>query len=328
MAYKEVSFGQDQFYPILQSDLIPFVEDLGWTVHTDQSFSQRSLGFSKNMCHVQIKFWTGSTAYQEFSLSQSLGYVRGEDAGSHPGDSGSGPDGIFLADILAGRGVQGMADTPGTCWFFGGDDYVHVVVERDDRYRHWGFGHLNKFGQWSGGEYCYGHRTVESGSSPDSEDHSLLLEGRPALGNRAYGSTVLLRGGLENLPNGWAWGILGEDDEAPGTDSEGNARASLMGGTVGTLFGATHGSNRIPGTYVPGQWVPMYQNCVWYFSGSGSNTVQYLGTQPDVACLNLGPFTNHQEIVVGQDRWKLFPATRRVADSTGNLGVAYRMVTE
>ena len=29
MAYKEVSFGQDQFYPILQSDLIPFVEDLG-----------------------------------------------------------------------------------------------------------------------------------------------------------------------------------------------------------------------------------------------------------------------------------------------------------
>jgi len=272
---------------------------------------------------VSVRWDTSSPNH--LGIYQALGYTGGNQPGQHPNDSGNGAVGSTNAVLDDERHVNALGNGPFTYWFFEQDFYVHVVVESAaDVFKHFGVGALVKTGDWTGGEYCYGHFKTNNGAVSSSD--TMLLDGifhTTTASDKGRGATVHLEG-LPNQVASGKWGQTWGTSQAAQNDTAGIAKANLQGGfrggPVATQFGRYSGGSGSGA-------IPMYPIGV-YYRDTANQRVYYLGYMPDVRGMNMRFFAAREVVTIGSDQWYIFPAQQKntgsTATGTQNLGIAYR----
>jgi len=306
-----------------------YTDDEGTSAAGRQYLSRSGGGLS---LFFSCRFDTGTP--QNLGLYQALGYINaGTQPGNHTSDSGNGIVTSTNATFVTGRSVV-LANTSMNYWFFGdgaASNYVHVVVEPtpgSGSFRHFGFGLLGKVGTWTGGEYCYGHRTATAGSV--NVNNSYLLDGlnRASAANPPFVATLH----IESLPLQVAsgkWGVVwGDRNTARGNDRGGTAREAIQGGFRGgpvafpfAKWGNTPSQGLVPLTPI------------WCFytkdGGAGDDRCYPLGFMRDTRAININSYSGGDQISVGGDTWILFPSEQKGTNtgaSTGNQGIAYKLI--
>ena len=165
----------------LVSDLFTFLTGAtaAWT--QDELDTTNNYGtIHKNNVYVSFR-WDDSPG-NYLAVYQSLGWTASTLPHNQDDDSGQGDT---TTPIGSGRGCNMLGAGPYTAYYFFASDsapfYCHVVVEPSSgRYRHFGFGELDKEGDWTGGEYCYAHYWDQSSIQVDlttSTLHSFGMDG-------------------------------------------------------------------------------------------------------------------------------------------------------
>lgn len=315
----------------LISDLLSFATTNGWTQDENDTVNGH-VGFHLNSIYVQMRYDPADP--DALSIYQSTAWDgAGTDPGAHTGDSGNGyngPSSWSNTNARLERHVDDIGNGPYTYWFFEGDDangtYLHVVVLVSTlTYRHFGFGELEKFGDWSGGEYVYGQHNVAAGIRTDQ---CLLLDGAMDATSgsaEAFNATIRMTG----LPGqdgssiyGQVWGRL--DEASSPDDTAGNPKALVQGGFRGgptaVDFGNLGGLPTTSGLLGP---FPIEL----YYVDESNSEVYFLGHQPAVRQVNMEFFAPGDTVVIGSDTWYIFPASQKtldnVTDSSNYLGIAY-----
>lgn len=277
--------------------------------------------------NIYVSFdWDGTNS---IGIHQALGYTGGNSPGTHPNDSGNGDTGA-----LNERRVAGIGNGSGNYWFFSNfgatADFIYVVVLPDatSTYRHFGFGELIKVGDWTGGAFAYGHEWDTANANKDdpaSGAHSFLLDGA-ASANANECATVHMEG-FQNAPASCKWGVCGIKNITPGNDTAGNGRYRIQGGArsgpyVETFlpFAPSVSTGLVPG--IPIALFAINQTPT-------PDRAYFMGFMPDCRMIQMGPFTAGQELTIGSETWKVFPAVRKQflqndTEESWNMGVAYR----
>jgi hypothetical protein len=217
--------------------------------------------------------------------------------------------------------------------FFAGEGstpYIHVVVEVDPgRYRHFGFGNIEKVGDWAGGEYCYGHYWAQGASAidyPNSTDHQAGFDNGP---DSNHGTMRLDGADFPNESSSTVWAVI-TSATFLGNDTAGNPRASVIGGARGGPW--SHYLAWIP-TSNTNAYKPLIPIGVMYVDQATSPyTYNWLGQQPDVAVVNMKNLSPGDEITIGSDTWMVFPWVKKQytlgdVEESWNAGWAYKKVT-
>lgn len=272
---------------------------------------------------VSVRWDTSSPNH--LGIYQALGYTGGNQPGQHPNDSGNGAVGSTNATIDDERHVDSLGAGPYTYWFFEQDYYVHIVVESSaDVFKHFGWGALEKLGDWTGGEYAYGHRKTVSGATSGSD--TLLLDGLFTDTTSAQESraATLHVEGLPNQVGSGKWGNVWAATTGAENDTAGVAKVNIQGGFRGGptayQFGRYSAGSSSGG-------IPMYP-IELYYRDVANFRVYYLGRMKDVRGVNIRNFAPRDTVVIGSDTWYLFPAQQKTVGNTGqgtnNQGIAYR----
>lgn len=326
--------------PDLFTKLSTFLQAQGWT--EDNSDTDR-LEIHNGTSFVQFRW--DEVSPNHVSIYSSTAYVALTDPGSHTNDDGMGAIGTTDADFENGRRARlGSAPIQFWCFADGTANYAHVVVRVDaTRYVHFGFGILDKFGDWTGGEYCYGHYdnvdSFRSNGSQRGDFLSYLLDGRSTYHNNQTVSIVTESDLLNSMPtmrivagqfpgsivSDWAVvaGARHPFNTDVGDDRGGNQRSRCFGGyrdgTTASAFGGFNGRS-VDGI------VPMYQIPVFYTTASTglAGTTFYLGSMPDVRGINIAYFAPGETITIGGETWTVFPVEPKGTVSGSYNGVAYR----
>lgn len=318
----------------LVTKLCTFAVANGWTqdqldtVGGSFALHKTGSGFS-----IYVSFRWDTATPQHLSVHQALGYTGGNQPGTHPNDSGNGYNATSAhTDTLLDdeRYVSDLNDGPFPSYFFFEDPsthHIYVVVETAaEIFRHFGFGWLVKSGDWTGGEFAYGHRQALTTSHDALDDNdNTLLDGHSS--DTDYQATVHCEG-LPGQGGTGKWGIaFGSSGVSTGTDAASVARERLQGGFRAGPEAAEHG--RFAGSALTGN-VAMYAINVWH-KRTGANEVRHLGYMPNVRALNIRNFQPKEEILFDGDTWVIFPFARRTTDNIANRtyysGIAYRKVT-
>lgn len=292
----------------------------GWT--QDQlSTGSGKAAIHKGSCYASFRWDTGTPLV--LGMYQALGYTGGNDPGTHPNDSGYGAVGSTNAALLGGRCVNDIGNGPFPSYsFFGTGTYIHVAVETStDVYRHFGFGSIDKVGNWTGGEYVYGQ--YWDGAGPLGTQGTTLLDGIFNTGTETRASTLHAEG-LPGEGGSSKWMELSDFNSAPGNDTAGNpvilGHGGFRGGPIARHFGAFFAgstSGLIP-TYPIGAFYRRISTAQAYF----------LGYMPDVRGANIHLIAPKDEITIGSDVWKFFPlaqkTTAAVTNRSYNSGIAYK----
>lgn len=344
MAYQFVSAPSNQ--AAVMTALRDFAVTNGWT---NEHFSASTPGFmtlSRGGCFVSFG-WNGSETAASASIAmwQSLGYSAGQASTpwGHPDDSGNGTN---TTNFGAGRRVSAIGTGPyvGLHLFASDDDdvsgnsapHVYAVLEYESGlFRHFGFGSIDKIGDWVGGEFVGGHvwPSGAAASVPTTGFGSVLLDG-------AHGESVspVIAGtvhveGLPGMAGASKWGVAWNRTSftpATGNDRAGNARADLYGGIRASMY------TDIFGPFVPSAltgFVPLLPCPVWY-SGDPTGTnrrLVLLGSMPNARMVQMRNFNPGDEIAIGGNDWKIFPVVRKsnvggTNPETRNMGLAYLKV--
>lgn len=295
----------------------------GWT-QDELSTGSGEAAWHRNNVWVSMKWATSSPT--NLSIYQALGYGGTPGAGTDDSGNGyNGPSAWSDANAALERCVFGIGNGPFTYWFFEQDVYLHVVVEVSaDVFAHFGFGTIVKTGDWTGGEYCYGHRKTTNG--PTGVLDTLLLDGLftdTTSTNEQRAATLRLQG-LPNQVASGKWGQVWGASVGQPLDTTGVAKVNIQGG-----FRA--GPTATPwGRYSAGSGsggIPMYPIELYYRDVANAR-VYYLGYQPDVRGVNVRFFAARQVVTIGSDSWYLFPSQQKSTGSTptgtNNQGIAYR----
>ncbi len=331
--------GQAADIPDLIAKLSTFLQANGWT-EDQRDNTAKQFAFHKGTVYFSGRW--GSDTANIMSLHQALGYTGGNAPGNHPNDSGQGYNATSSqtrTNLFTERNVDFVGTGPyPNYWFFEKDAspaYIHVVVEvSTGLFVHFGSGTLSKFGDWTGGEYLYGHYHPSTNNNELLGDSSIGLDG---LGNSTSSTdedryATLHIEGLESQAVSGKWGVVWARDTSLGTDTAAVARAfiqgGLRGGPIASDFGFFAGS---PTTGL----IPGYPIALWHVNGDvgvGTGTkVRLLGYQADVRGVNIRHFSPAQVVPYGGDDWLVFPMSLRdinsVARGSGYLGIAYKKVT-
>ncbi len=269
----------------------------------------------------------------------------GQDHDSGNGFAGTTPDN----SIKASRHVL-LAAAPIQYWMFEDADYTHVVVEvSSGNFQHFGWGMLDKFGDWVGGEYCYGQQNnltgFTNGLMGGIDTISGLLDGHFNDGTALTSGTELIAATIhaESLPNQTALGMWMISAGGKTTASEqsvfGSDRQSNDGITAdiarhmfidGLRAGApAEGFYRASsGTDVSGM------NAMWeiaprYYDDTSGHTYGPMGKMKDIRGLNITNWAGGDEMVQGGDTWVIFPLQVKFTSgsgSSGNMGIAYKKI--
>ena len=284
--------------------------------------------------YVSFRWDTSSPNY--LGVYQALGYTGGNDPGNHPNDSGNGAVSGTDSVIDNQRSVQ-ITSAPIQYWAFEDDYYCHVVVETTfGKYAHFGFGMLDKQGDWTGGEYAYGHKYYSyTASVAVIGANSFLLDGLtkdndPAgqVDRELFCGTVH----AEGLPNEggsskWAVAMGAQGSSDLGTDRAANARIHVTGGFRGGPIARPFG--RFAGDDLKGL-VPMYPLGLFYWDRS-TDDAYFIGYVKDVRGVHIKNFAPGDEVTVGSDTWVFFPSSSKysgtLSGTTGYQGIAYKKVT-
>lgn len=302
-----------------------YTEDEFNTTDGDAAWSRSA----KNI-YISHRWNVGTPQY--LSIHQALGFIDTATLpGDHTDDSGNGYNtnsshtNVNLGDE---RAVE-LDDGPFASYFFFEQDadphYVHVVVQTSTGiYRHFGWGEIDKFGTWTGGEYAYGHAHFFAGAKQSG--NSTLLDGLFTGTSQARRAATIHMEGLPGQGGSEKWGqIWDRTDIASPDDSGSNAKARVKGGYKGGLITRAFG-NVGPAGSTSG-FIPQYPISVWHRNGSD---ILLLGWMPDVRGMNMRNFAPEQEIVIGSDTWVVFPESQKSSsgnDRTENAGIAYKKVT-
>ena len=314
--------------------LFDFAGANGWTIDDDIASDAKASGwgsFHKNNIYVMFTFTTSL-----IHLYPARGFTADTTSpGDHPNSAivNSG------TSTTAGIHAAGMTGPISAYHFFEDDNYIHVVVSLDgDYHRHFGFGESIKAGNWTGGEYFYGHQWYPDGhasaDAPSTAGNIGPFNASGGVTNTGgmwvYGTQV---GGTE-LPGsngvGSKWGYVTQQS-VTGNDPDGDAYnaflnlSNIKGGITGPIIGVGVGTHN---GFVP--LLPM-NYAIRDYSTSPDN-IYMLGTYPDVRACNMRALTVEGEYTIGTDTWVTFPVTRLdYVDATtqwsDKYGIAYKKVT-
>lgn len=303
----------------------------GWTQDNfDTASSTHNAAIHKNNIYVSFT-WTDSSGYEAIAIYQGLGYSGPGAPWTYTDDSGSGINSWTDTQLTNGRCIN-PESANGNYWFFEDDDYCHVVVEPSAGiYRHFGFGMLDKVGDWTGGEYAYGTKWAKSG---DSNSDSLTSDAN-SVGFDGYwvdtdsGATVHVEG-LAILPSASTkWGVFSNNSGSGGTDRAGVARIKLAGGTRNGIYIKSLAQQSASSFNANKSFLPIG---VWAWVDGTPDTFMFLGHQPDCRVVNMAGIAPEAEISDGVDTWVIFPFVRKQylqvnTIESGNGGLAYKKVT-
>lgn len=320
----------------LLTKLNTFATANGWT-SDELNTGTGELALHKNSCYVSFR-WDPATPLH-LSVHQALGYTGGNEPGAHPDDSGNGFNTSAShtnANLLTERCVESLGNGSFPSYHFFEDDdgthfYIHVVVQISASiYRHFGFGKFDKFGDWTGGEYAYGHYRSTSPGQATSVVETCLLDGLfNDSGAAARRAATIHAEGLPGMGGSQKWGQVwaGNGALTLPDDTAAQAKIDVQGGFRGGPIARNFGW--IPKGATDGL-IPTYQIALFYRNRSNGN-VYFLGTQPDVRGINIRHFAAAEEVTIGSDVWVIFPMQLRtltaVAQRTYYSGIAYRKLT-
>jgi hypothetical protein len=329
----------------VMTSLRDFAVANGWTLN---NFTAASIGVTRGVmslnrgdCYVSFR-WEGteSESLKSIAMYQALGYSAPNAATPwlQADDSGNGTTGDSLSN---NRRVAGIGSGPFTSlhlFAFDTDQIstntaptVYCVLEyQPGKYRHFGFGNLDKIGDWTGGEWVGGHEWDTGGtneSNPIDAAHSVLLDG---LGDDSEGSDFdMATLHVEGLPgqSGLSKWSLVWDDNSPADDRGGNPRVNCIGPIRGNAY------TRLFARFVPSSldtFIPLMPSPVMYRRDTTtSNSRLYaLGYMPNVRMVQMRAFNPGQEIVIGSVTWKVFPVVAKSNvggdnEESENMGIAY-----
>lgn len=263
-------------------------------------------------------------------------------------DSGNGAASTSRATLLTSRHVF-PSSTPIQFWCFEDDDYFHCVIQRDsDDYAHFGAGVLDKFNDWTGGEYVYGHWQDDQFTSNQAVigNSTMLLDGLavdtgPGHSDQEIWVATMRVEGLDDQDGDSKYGVcmgnqaagnLGTDRQGPaGGPKTNEARIHILGGYRGGPFSFPFANFR--GTKQRGL-NPMYPITPFYWNRVTDDLHGPLGQMKDVRGVNIRDFAAGEEVTIGSDTWVLFPSARKaLSDSQSGVaysqyqGIAYKKVT-
>lgn len=271
-------------------------------------------------------------------------YNTGVSPWAQTNDSGNGAASTTNATLATARHVA-ITNTPLQFWCFEDDNYFHCVVQvTTSIFVHFGAGVMDKFNDWTGGEYVYGHRrdTLFGGSTAISAGNSTyLLDGRltdtsPGLdaGAELHAATIRAEG-LAGQGGSERWCVsMGNQPSANlGNDRQGSPqpRRHWMGGYRGGLHAKSLGLFRA--TLGRGL-CPIYPIVSYYWRRSPDQVYGPMGVMKDVRGANIRDFAAGDEVTVGSDVWVVFPSGQKALSDlfsdpgyAGYQGIAYRKVT-
>lgn len=321
----------------LLNDLDVFLTANGWTNDFDNTAG--TLGWyawSKNNVYVVAGFDTvGGADGPQMVLWQNTSNDDSTDPYNSTGDSGQGPSNILGGNFWTnGRGVYGLTGPFVAYWFFEQDSnpaYIHVVIEVNTGYfKHFGFGELEKIGDWSGGEYCYGQITVAGFNAdiPYDGSTSYLFSGACTVDARC---ASLRAPQFAELAGSEEWLIVGNNVGGPGgsagTDRAGNNRGGALGNGNGGNLSAAFSYIRASqlAAFVPLLPMPV----IYHNPDLAPDKAIIMGTHPDVRKINIANFDPGDILTISGEDWYIFPWVRKQFDllndeESWNGGWAYR----
>ena len=321
----------------LLNDLDVFLTANGWTNDFDNTAG--TLGWyawSKNNVYVVAGFDTvGGADGPQMVLWQNTSNDDSTDPYNSTGDSGNGPSNILGGNFWTNeRGAYNLTGPFVAYWFFEQDAnpaYIHVVIEvNTGEFQHFGWGEIEKIGDWPGGEYCYGQYTTAGFSADipyDSAQNYLLS----AVNTADLRCATLRAPQFAELSGSEEWLIIGTPGNGPGgsagTDRAGNNRGGAVGnGGGGALSGCLSWLRQSQ----LASFVPLIPMPVFYFNNDTlPDKAILMGTHPDVRKINIGNFDPGDILTVSGEQWYIFPWVKKGREQLNtpeswNGGWAYR----
>ena len=312
--------------------LVNFAVTNGWTQDELVTASGKA-AIHKDGQYISFGWATSSPTC--FGIFQATGYTGGNVPGTHPGSDGSYYSGGTNTSWRYGRHVELFSNGVFDAYYFFTDatgSYIHGVVEyQTGRYQHFGFGVLDKLGTWTGGQYAYGFNNVGS-----FQGSSFLMNGvanTTFSGSGEYGrqAPTMVCTGIANTV--YTSSYCASTASSTQSDYEGSNNHDYAGNVRGTILadlsegimsrGLAYYSASLDTAYIP--LIPVH---LWYRNVRSTLTINeltYLGKMKDVRVIQMANLNDEQEISVGGDTWKVFPA--RYRSLSGDFGAAYKIVT-
>lgn len=316
----------------------------GWTTHhvpASGEFAARKTGAGFDIGFASQ--WSTATPanlgiYQWYNAA----YNSGASPWAQTNDSGNGAASTNNTTLGGQRHVP-ISNTPTQFWCFEDDNYFHCVVQVNATlFVHFGAGQLDKFNDWTGGEYAYGHRqepTAAAGAAISSGGNTFLLDGGllnvSGLTNAELWAATIHAEGLasQGVNEKWCVSMGNQASGSLGNDRQGSPqpRRHWIGGFRTGPLNKNLGSFR--GTLLRGL-CPMYPLVSFYWRRSPDELYGPMGQMKDVRGVNIRDFAAGDEIIVGSDTWVVFPASQKsLADVmsgtgfSGYCGIAYKKIT-
>lgn len=314
----------------LMQQLSTFLQANGWTEDFATTGDPGRIAYSKNNIFVAFQY-TEATDGGTLACYQSLSNDDSVNVFDSTGDSGAGVRSTSPSAFDTGRSCNLIAGPHAAYHFFeqdSGPAYCHIVLEVDtNRFRHFGFGELEKIGDWTGGEYCYGHfwaQAISQIDSPINAGHAFLLDGNS--GVSINGKATIH---VEDQPeSGTIWGAVGGRQPFPmSNDPAGNPRLPVIGGSRGGIVAPVMSQFRSSQLTA---FKPLLPQPVLVADTTGSpDTYRLLGTHPDSRIINIANLDPGEIFLVAGESWFAFPWVRKQflqnnTEESWNGGVAYR----
>lgn len=323
----------------LMTQLSTFLVTNGWAQDFFTSGDPGRMGLSKNTIFVAFQWSeTADSNSGTLAIYQNLSNDDATSVWLSTGDSGNGYPSTVVNNFDTERSIQDFAGPHAAYHFFEQDAnpaYCHIVVEVDtNRFRHFGFGEIEKIGDWTGGEYCYGHTWAQDNISidkPSAASHVILMD--------SYGSSLsalhLATMHVEGFPEQGVsdkWMIIGKAGTFPasGTDRAGENRMSAFGSSRGAIVGGYMSQFRISQLTA---FKPLLPMPVFMSNTTPSpDTVRFVGSHPDVRLVNMANLDPGQTLSIAGETWFIFPWVRKQylkndTEESWNGGYAYRQET-
>lgn len=280
--------------------------------------------------YVQIAW----DAQSHFDIYQSTS-DDGSAPGSNPGDSGIVNEVLFNGLNLTNAELWGF--TNGDTASDDSEIYAHFVLEhnRDGRYVHFGFGHVEKYSVWDGGAYSYGYEWSTAGNNeeePWNTAHRLLLDGNHTSINSAGNPPKMTIRNMDGQPASGDWGILTNSTSTLSlNDTDGNGVMKCEGYV-------RHGPWPMFLLHLRGNpnngFIPLIPVEVSAHVTLGSSGQRYmLGRMRDAFVCNIGNIQPKAQLTIGGETYQFFPWAQKILDAgtdevaSRNAGVAYRVLT-
>lgn len=336
----------------LMTKLNTFLSTNGWT--TFLSTVNGEFGARKTPSGIDIGFaaqWDTTTPdYLGIYQFHGAAYNSSFAPYDQNDDSGSGSQSTTNSTIANERNAR-ISNTPIESWFFLGDHYFYVVVHRSGvgtsaLFEHFGAGIVEKFNDWTGGEFVYGISVdvTFNSSQPTRGGSSFLLDGlsaddSPSFTNMEQRCATMHLAGMDDSPSSPAAGkyavCMGNQSSANlGVDRQGTAGGSRTNVGRVHVLGGFRGGPHVPqflqmrGSFQKGlSPISPIQQHHW---NRTTGHVRPLGQMVDVGQVNINDYDAEggDEIVIDGVTWVLFPSHRKISGgnvpATYNQGIAYK----